>query len=129
MSDPAKPIAPVTIDVVSDVVCPWCFIGKRRLARALEMRPEIAFDVQWRPYQLDPNIPREGMTRDEYLTTKFGSPDKYTAILKSDVPRPFVFDFFEFFNIGYASALMLTLTAIVFGAVLAFNRLRGAVAW
>ena len=53
------------IDVVSDTVCPWCYIGKRRLARALEMRPEIEFDIQWRPYRLDPNIPREGVDRRE----------------------------------------------------------------
>jgi predicted DsbA family dithiol-disulfide isomerase len=60
------------IDVVSDTVCPWCFIGKRRLARALEMRPEVAFDVQWRPYQLDPGVPREGSDRADYMRAKFG---------------------------------------------------------
>ena len=68
------------IDVVSDTVCPWCFIGKRRLARALEMRPEIAFDVQWRPYQLDPNIPREGVDRASYMKAKFGDGPRVAAM-------------------------------------------------
>ena len=68
------------IDVVSDTVCPWCFIGKRRLARALEMRPEIAFEVQWRPYQLDPNIPREGVDRASYMKAKFGDGPRVAAM-------------------------------------------------
>jgi len=71
------------IDVVSDTVCPWCFIGKRRLARALEMRPEIAFDVQWRPYQLDPNIPREGVDRGSYMKAKFGDGPRVAAMSES----------------------------------------------
>lgn len=60
------------IDVVSDTVCPWCFIGKRRLARAIAMRPEIKFDVRWRPYRLDPFVPIEGVDRRAYLKAKFG---------------------------------------------------------
>ena len=80
MSDSSTTIAPVTIDVVSDVVCPWCFIGKRRLEKALSLKPNIPVEVRFHPYFLNPWVPREGMTRDEYLTTKFGSPDKYTAI-------------------------------------------------
>jgi predicted DsbA family dithiol-disulfide isomerase len=68
------------IDVVSDIVCPWCFIGKRRLERALEMRPEIAFDVQWRPYQLDPDIPREGADRAQYMRAKFGDGPRVRAM-------------------------------------------------
>ena len=60
------------IDVVSDTVCPWCFIGKRRLARALALRPQIAFDVKWRPYRLDPTVPRGGMDRQAYMRAKFG---------------------------------------------------------
>src|SRR6476646_6186045 len=80
MSDPQKPLTPVTIDVVSDVVCPWCFIGKRRLEKALALKPNIPVEVRYHPYFLNPWVPREGMARDEYLTTKFGSPDKYTAI-------------------------------------------------
>lgn len=60
------------IDFISDTVCPWCFIGKRRLARAIAMRPEIAFDVRFRPYRLDPTVPKGGMDRDAYMTAKFG---------------------------------------------------------
>jgi predicted DsbA family dithiol-disulfide isomerase len=60
------------IDVVSDTVCPWCFIGKRRLAKAMEMRPGLDFKVQWRPYRLDPTIPKEGVDRRAYLKAKFG---------------------------------------------------------
>ena len=71
---------PVRIDVVSDVVCPWCFIGKRRLEKALAMRPDIPVEVHWRPYFLNEWIPREGISREDYLTTKFGSPERYKGI-------------------------------------------------
>ena len=71
---------PVRIDVVSDVVCPWCFIGKHRLEKALALRPDIAVEVHWRPYFLNDWIPREGISREQYLTTKFGSPERYKGI-------------------------------------------------
>jgi predicted DsbA family dithiol-disulfide isomerase len=71
---------PLMIDVVSDVVCPWCFIGKKRLEKALAMRPDIPVVVRWRPYFLNDWVPREGISRDEYLTKKFGSPERYHAI-------------------------------------------------
>jgi predicted DsbA family dithiol-disulfide isomerase len=71
---------PVRIDVVSDVVCPWCFIGKKRLEKAIAMRPDIPVEVHFRPYFLNDWIPREGMSREQYLTTKFGSPEKYRGI-------------------------------------------------
>jgi len=70
----------VRIDVVSDVVCPWCFIGKHRLEKALAMKPDIPVEVHWRPYFLNDWVPREGMARDDYLTTKFGSPERYKGI-------------------------------------------------
>ena len=73
-------MTPLTIDVVSDVVCPWCFIGKKRLEEALALRPDIAVEVHWRPYFLNEWVPREGISRDEYLTRKFGSPERYKAI-------------------------------------------------
>lgn len=60
------------IDIVSDTICPWCFIGKRRLDRALEQIPQIPFEVQWRPYRLDPAVPKQGVNRKEYLRAKFG---------------------------------------------------------
>ena len=71
---------PVRIDVVSDVVCPWCFIGKHRLEAALKLKPDIAVEVHYRPYFLNDWIPREGIARDEYLTTKFGSVERYKGI-------------------------------------------------
>ncbi len=60
------------IDIVSDVVCPWCFIGKRRLEKALVLRPEIAVEIVWRPFQLNPDMPAEGVDRQAYLAAKFG---------------------------------------------------------
>lgn len=71
---------PVRIDVVSDVVCPWCFIGKRRLEKALALKPDVPVEVHWHPYFLNDWVPREGMAREEYLTTKFGSVDRYGSI-------------------------------------------------
>ncbi len=72
--------SPLVIDVVSDVVCPWCFIGKRRLEHALELRPDIPVEIRYRPYFLNDWIPREGISRDEYLTKKFGSPERYKTM-------------------------------------------------
>jgi predicted DsbA family dithiol-disulfide isomerase len=65
----------LTIDVVSDVVCPWCYLGKRRFARAVELVPDVDLTVRWRPFRLDPTIPPEGIARTEYLAKKFGSPE------------------------------------------------------
>ena len=62
----------LTIDIVSDPVCPWCFIGKRRLERALEQRPELDVTIRWLPFQLSPELPREGIDRREYMARKFG---------------------------------------------------------
>jgi len=70
------------IEVVSDVVCPWCFIGKRRLEKAIAMKPEIPVEVRFRPYFLNPWVPRDGISRTEYLTTKFGSVERYNANAK-----------------------------------------------
>lgn len=61
------------IDVVSDVICPWCFLGKRRLDAALALFPEMDILVRWRPFALDPTIPPEGLDRVDYLTSKFGA--------------------------------------------------------
>ena len=70
----------LTIDVVSDVVCPWCYIGKRRLEKAIALAPETPVQVRWHPYFLNPWVPREGISREQYLTTKFGSVDRYKEI-------------------------------------------------
>lgn len=92
---------PLTIDVVSDVVCPWCFIGKRRLEGALALyaqeRPEApAPAVTWRPFQLNPGMPDEGMPRAEYVQRKFGARggavyDRVTAVGR-EVGIAFAFD-------------------------------------
>ena len=62
----------ITIDVVSDVICPWCFLGKRRLDKALELIPDIKAEISFRPFFLDPTIPPEGLGRHEYMAAKFG---------------------------------------------------------
>lgn len=62
------------LEVVSDMICPWCFVGKHRLAKALaELEPELSFEVVWRPFELNPNMPRDGMDRRAYRSAKFGS--------------------------------------------------------
>jgi predicted DsbA family dithiol-disulfide isomerase len=80
MQEPTMTTSPLMIDVFSDVVCPWCFIGKRRLEKAIALRPEVPVEVRYRPYFLNPWVPREGMSRVDYLTTKFGSPERYEKI-------------------------------------------------
>src|SRR6266850_98580 len=72
-------ISPLPIDVISDVVCPWCYIGKRRLEQAIALKPEIPVEVHFRPYFLNPWVPREGISREQYLITKFGSVERYNA--------------------------------------------------
>ena len=77
----AQPDAPsMHVDVVSDVVCPWCYIGKHRLEMAAALTPEMPVEVNWRPFFLNPWIPREGVDRLTYLETKFGSAERYAAI-------------------------------------------------
>lgn len=62
------------IDIYSDVICPWCYVGKRRLERALMTWDGIPVNIRWRPFQLNPTMPRNGMDRRQYLDAKFGSP-------------------------------------------------------
>jgi len=80
MVDSPEAPAAVHIDVVSDVVCPWCFIGKRRLEQAIALTPDVEVSINWRPYFLNPWIPREGIDRQTYLETKFGSVERYAVI-------------------------------------------------
>ncbi len=86
------------IDVISDTVCPWCFIGKRRLEQALALRPDIKPTVSWHPFQLNPDMPEGGRDRHEYLQSKFGGPEEaervYGAIRAAgaDVGIDFNFD-------------------------------------
>ncbi|MEO9338926.1 DsbA family oxidoreductase [Mesorhizobium sp. SB112] len=70
----------VTVDVVSDVVCPWCFIGQKRLDKAIELLPDIDVHVRWRPFQLDPTIPAGGIDRKQYMLSKFGSEERLKEI-------------------------------------------------
>ena len=62
----------VQIDIYADPVCPWCFIGKRRLERTLAARDDVNATISWRPFQLNPDMPREGMDQTNYLISKFG---------------------------------------------------------
>jgi predicted DsbA family dithiol-disulfide isomerase len=62
----------LVVDVISDVICPWCFLGKRRLDKAVAMVPDVDVTVRWRPFFLDPSIPAAGLDRREYMLKKFG---------------------------------------------------------
>jgi predicted DsbA family dithiol-disulfide isomerase len=74
--------APLTIDVVSDVICPWCFLGKRRLDRAIAALTAQPVEVRWRPFQLDPSIPKSGVPRQAYLEKKFGTGPRLAELHK-----------------------------------------------
>ena len=70
----------ISVDVISDVVCPWCYIGQKRLEKAAAATPEVKVDIRWRPYQLDPTIPPEGKDRKAYMLAKFGSEERLRQI-------------------------------------------------
>ena len=70
----------VKLDIFSDPVCPWCYIGKANLDRALEAAPEHPFQIEWHPFQLNPGMPAEGVDRAEYLEAKFGGKAKAVEI-------------------------------------------------
>ena len=73
-------LKPLKIDVISDVVCPWCYIGKKRIENALALVPDVPVELHFRPFFLNSWVPREGIGRDEYLTAKFGSVEAYKGI-------------------------------------------------
>jgi predicted DsbA family dithiol-disulfide isomerase len=77
-----EPAVGLRIDIVSDAICPWCYIGKRQLERALAtLAPEgLHFSVHWNPFQLNPDMPKEGRDRAEYRAWKFGSAEKAAAL-------------------------------------------------
>src|SRR5262249_33933488 len=87
----------LTIDIVSDVVCPWCYVGEKRLEAALADEP-VPVQVRWRPYQLDPTIPEGGLDRGEYMAKKFGKSGRLQSIhdnltrLGGELGVPFAFD-------------------------------------
>jgi predicted DsbA family dithiol-disulfide isomerase len=70
----------LSIDVVSDVVCPWCFLGAKRLEAAVAEARDVEVHVRWRPFQLDPTIPPEGKDRKEYMRAKFGEGDRLKEV-------------------------------------------------
>lgn len=70
----------LAVEVYSDVICPWCYVGKRRLERALKTWDGVPVNIRWRPFQLNPTMPRNGMDRRQYLDAKFASPAAAQAI-------------------------------------------------
>lgn len=72
----------IKIDIVSDVACPWCYVGKKRLEKAIKEWNGIQIEIEWHPFQLDPNIPKEGLDRDTYLTNKFGNLEESLEMTK-----------------------------------------------
>jgi predicted DsbA family dithiol-disulfide isomerase len=68
--------ATMRIDIYSDTVCPWCYLGKRRFELAVAARPQYEPRVTWRPFELNPDIPAEGVDRAGYLAAKFGTPEQ-----------------------------------------------------
>lgn len=71
----------IKVDVVSDVVCPWCYIGKRRLEKAVaELKDDYEFEINYLPFELNPDMPKEGKNQKEYLTQKFGGPERYNQL-------------------------------------------------
>lgn len=68
------------LDIYSDTICPWCYVGKRRLERALAARPQPDLKVRWRAFQLNPGMPPDGMERRAYIEAKFGSADRARRI-------------------------------------------------
>ena len=69
----------MTVDVFADIACPWCYIGEANLAAALAARPHLGVERRWRPFQLQPGLPREGAPRDAFFERKFGGADAMSA--------------------------------------------------
>jgi predicted DsbA family dithiol-disulfide isomerase len=98
----ANSVETLSIDVVSDVVCPWCYIGKRKLEAALETlaqrEPDLTVAVRWHPFQLNPDLPAAGVPRASYLEAKFGGGKRAAEIyarvtaVGAEVGIPFAFD-------------------------------------
>ncbi len=79
----APPKARLGIEIVHDLVCPWCFLGVRRLMRTMRRRPDLQFDLTWRPFLLNPDMPRGGMARPDYVIRKFGGEDRARRLYAS----------------------------------------------
>lgn len=87
----------IKLDILSDPICPWCHIGKAHLFRALQKRPDHPFVLEWHPFQLNPDMPAEGMDRRAYLETKFGGRDAavraYTPVVEAAEAAGLAIDF------------------------------------
>ena len=79
----SPPKARLGIEIVLDLVCPWCYLGVRRLMRTLRRRPDLLFDLTWRPFLLNPDMPRIGMARPDYVVRKFGGEDRARRLYAS----------------------------------------------
>jgi predicted DsbA family dithiol-disulfide isomerase len=75
--------ARLSVEIVHDVICPWCFLGVRRLLRTLRRRPDISFDLVWRPFLLNPDMPSGGMARPDYVIRKFGGEERARRLYSS----------------------------------------------
>ena len=73
----------IKIDIFSDTICPWCYIGKKRLDKAISKFSHEKFRITWRPFQLNPNMQADGMDRKEYLVSKFGSEDGANTVYEN----------------------------------------------
>ena len=72
----APPRISLSLEVVIDLVCPWCYLGTRRLRRTLRRRPDLAVAITWHPFLLNPDMPRAGLSRSEYILRKFGGEER-----------------------------------------------------
>src|SRR5689334_17626613 len=85
------------LDIFSDTICPWCYVGKRRLGRALANRPQPRMAIRWRAFQLNPAMPPEGMLRERYIDAKFGSSERarriYDAVSAVGASEGIIFNF------------------------------------
>jgi predicted DsbA family dithiol-disulfide isomerase len=79
----APPKARLSVEIVYDLICPWCYLGVRRLLRTFRRRPDLLFDLNWRPFLLNPDMPRTGMARPDYVIRKFGGEDRAKRLYAS----------------------------------------------
>lgn len=88
---------PIKLDIMSDPICPWCFIGKAHLDKALSAHPNHPFSIEWHPFQLNPDMPANGMGRREYLEGKFGGKEAavraYAPVVESAKTAGIAIDF------------------------------------
>jgi predicted DsbA family dithiol-disulfide isomerase len=79
----APPKARLSVEIVYDLICPWCYLGVRRLLRTFRRRPDLLFDLIWRPFLLNPDMPRAGMARPDYVIRKFGGEERAKRLYAS----------------------------------------------